>query len=103
MTWLQSLIAWLAALLAPAVPVDDLEPARAAAAVSVAAASMAADDAKPDPTPGPTPPRPDVCPDCKGTGWIVHGDGHRTPCPCGVTPTKASPTTAAPAAETPRR
>jgi len=40
---------------------------------------------KPDPEPDPdvTPePNPDKnkCP-CKGSGWIVHGDGHKTPCP----------------------
>lgn len=31
-----------------------------------------------------TPDNPDVnkCP-CKGTKYITHGDGHRTPCPCG--------------------
>ena len=30
----------------------------------------------PVPTPAPT-----QCPDCKGTGFITHGDGHKTPCP----------------------
>jgi hypothetical protein len=102
----QAFLAWLAWLLAPVVT-DDLEQARAAAAVSVAAASMVADDA-PSPEPGPRPgPKPDVCPDCKGTGWIVHGDGHRTPCPCGATPNlgaaSASPATDSPAVDIPRR
>jgi hypothetical protein len=32
-------------------------------------------------TPLPTP-TPDVCPQCGGTGWITHGDGHKTKCPC---------------------
>lgn len=91
MTWLKAFLAWLAALLAPSLPTDDIEAARASAAVSVAVASMVADDAKPEPTPGPKPPTPDVCPDCKGTGWIVHGDGHRTPCPCGATPKGGQP------------
>lgn len=26
-------------------------------------------------------PKPDRCERCKGTGYITHGDGHRTPCP----------------------
>ena len=30
------------------------------------------------PTPVPT---PGQCKDCKGTGYITHGDGHKTPCP----------------------
>jgi hypothetical protein len=44
-------------------------------AVDLAVATMAD---SPAPTPGPT---PDKCGRCKGTGWITHGDGHRTPCP----------------------
>lgn len=32
-------------------------------------------------SPTPTPPGPAQCPRCHGTGWIKHGDGHRTPCP----------------------
>jgi len=31
--------------------------------------------------PQPNPPGPYDCPRCKDTGWITHGDGHRTPCP----------------------
>ena len=27
-------------------------------------------------------PNPENCP-CEGTGYIVHGDGHKTECPCG--------------------
>lgn len=27
-------------------------------------------------------PSPESC-DCRGTGYITHGDGHKTPCPCG--------------------
>ena len=27
-------------------------------------------------------PNPDTCP-CEGTGYIIHGDGHKTECPCG--------------------
>ena len=33
----------------------------------------------PDPTPGPKP--DECCGECEN-GWITHGDGHRTPCPC---------------------
>jgi hypothetical protein len=54
------------------------EHARAAAAISAARASMAVLD----PAPAPTPPPGGCCTECKGTGTIIHGDGHRTPCPC---------------------
>ena len=27
-------------------------------------------------------PNPENCP-CEGTGYIIHGDGHKTECPCG--------------------
>jgi hypothetical protein len=43
----------------------ELDPPRAAAAVAAARSSLAVE-----------------APDCGGTGVIVHGDGHRTPCPC---------------------
>ena len=33
--------------------------------------------AKPDPLPAPD----EKCIRCGGTGWITHGDGHKTPCP----------------------
>tara|TARA_B100000902_G_scaffold395722_1_gene454927 strand:- start:87 stop:476 length:390 start_codon:yes stop_codon:yes gene_type:complete len=33
----------------------------------------------PDDIDGPNP-DPDKCA-CKGSGWITHGDGHKTPCP----------------------
>lgn len=54
------------------------ESARAAASIAAARATMAVDGA---PAPEPQPPGK-CCEDCRGTGWIVHGDGHRTPCPC---------------------
>jgi len=79
------LLALLASILAAFAPPGEFEDAKAAAAVSVAASSMVAGDDRPRPDPRPGP-RPDVCPDCKGSGWIVHGDGHRTPCPCGIEP-----------------
>lgn len=57
----------------------DREAPRASGAVSVAYAATAVDAA---PQPTPEPPRPGCCTDCGGKGVIVHGDGHRTPCPC---------------------
>jgi len=48
---------------------------RDAVAVDWAVATMT------DRAPQPTPPSPYRCPRCKDTGWIIHGDGHRTPCP----------------------
>ncbi len=62
----------------------DREAGRAAAAVTAARASMAVEAPAPTP-PGPKPPKPEKCTECNGTGWIVHGDGHRTKCPCGAT------------------
>jgi hypothetical protein len=54
------------------------EHARAAASIAAARASMVHDA---DPQPAPTPPS-GCCVECRGTGWITHGDGHRTECPC---------------------
>jgi hypothetical protein len=34
------------------------------------------------PAPEPSPKPGECCKQCKGTGFITHGDGHRTPCPC---------------------
>jgi len=64
----------------------DREAGRAAAAVMAARASMLVESTPPAPPapPAPTPPTPAKCSDCQGTGWIVHGDGHRTRCPCGA-------------------
>jgi len=58
----------------PGTVVDDC---RDAVAVDLALATMT-DDA---PLPWPHPPTPYDCPRCRDTGWITHGDGHRTPCP----------------------
>lgn len=33
------------------------------------------------PAPSPTPDPDECCGECQN-GWITHGDGHRTPCPC---------------------
>jgi len=63
------LIAGCQALPLPADHLDD-------AAVDLAVATLAADR-----LPTPEPPQPYQCPRCKDTGWITHGDGHRTPCP----------------------
>lgn len=79
---------WLvAALAALSAEPDALERARPAAeaAVACAYASLLADAPAPapaPPAPGPKPPAPAVCTKCNGTGYIVHGDGHRTVCPC---------------------
>lgn len=77
--WLISVLVWLSA--DPAAV--DLEAPRAAAAVAAARASMTHDTGPAPPTPPPTPPKPgECCGDCGGTGFITHGDGHRTACPC---------------------
>lgn len=59
----------------------DLEAPRASAAVSAAYATTAIERA-PEPTPEPPAPKPRCCTECGGRGYIVHGDGHRTACPC---------------------
>jgi hypothetical protein len=67
----------LAALSADPAQID-LEAPRASAAVSAAYATTAVEKA-PEPKPEP---KPGCCTDCGGKGFIVHGDGHRTACPC---------------------
>jgi hypothetical protein len=57
----------------------DREAPRASAAVSVAYAAFAVEQA---PQPKPAPPKPGCCSECGGKGYVVHGDGHRTSCPC---------------------
>lgn len=74
----QWLLSVLAALSADPAQIDQEAP-RASAAVSVAYAATAPDKA---PEPKPEPPKPSCCTDCGGRGYIVHGDGHRTACPC---------------------
>jgi hypothetical protein len=79
---------WLVALLAAWSAEPDAlerEHPRAEAAVACAYASLltaAPAPATAPPAPGPTPPAPARCEKCNGTGYIVHGDGHRTVCPC---------------------
>jgi hypothetical protein len=78
--WILWILTWLSS--DPAV--FDREAARAAAAVSTARASMVVEAPSPTPpAPGPKP-KPAKCEDCNGTGWITHGDGHRTKCHCGA-------------------
>ena len=72
------LLAILAALSADPAQMDREAP-RASAAVSAAYAATAVEKA---PQPTPEPPKPACCTDCGGKGYIVHGDGHRTACPC---------------------
>jgi hypothetical protein len=76
--WMLSLLASLAADPAQI----DSEAPRAAAAVSAAYAATAPERVPP---PTPEPPKPDCCSECGGRGYIVHGDGHRTACPCPAT------------------
>jgi len=73
----QWLLAILASLSADQTQID-VEAPRASAAVSAAYAATAFEKA-PEPQPEP---KPECCPDCGGRGYIVHGDGHRTACPC---------------------
>jgi hypothetical protein len=78
---------WLLALLAglSAPPnAEAVERPRAAAAVAVAYAIVAGEAAPQPPAPAPKPPKPQPgkCPDCGGLGYIIHGDGNRTVCPC---------------------
>lgn len=93
----RSFIAFLASLAAEPAAVDQEQP-RAAAAVAVAYAGFAVEPPPPAPKPEPS----KCCSDCGGKGYIVHGDGHRTPCPCPAScPCKkapgASPATVSPA------
>lgn len=73
----QWLLAILASLSADPAQIDQEAP-RASAAVSVAYAATAPERA-PEPKPEP---KPGCCTDCGGNGFITHGDGHRTACPC---------------------
>jgi len=91
----QWLLSVLAALSADPAQIDREAP-RASAAVSASYATTAPERA-PEPTPEPPKPKPAVCADCGGRGYIVHGDGHRTTCPtCGGKATGASLTPDAP-------
>jgi hypothetical protein len=96
----RTLMAWLTWLSADPAEIS-LEAPRASAAVAVAYAPFATEQA---PQPKPEPPKPGCCTDCGGRGYIVHGDGHRTPCPCpascrckapAVPPATVSPSTPA--------
>jgi hypothetical protein len=72
--WIIWFLTWLSAD-----PADyPREAAKAAAAVSAARASMAVGEPSPAPTPAPG----GCCGECGGRGYIIHGDGHRTACPC---------------------
>lgn len=73
----QWMLSVLAALSADPAQIDQEAP-RASAAVQAAYAVTAPEKA-PEPKPEP---KPGCCTDCGGKGFIVHGDGHRTPCPC---------------------
>lgn len=92
--WLIWFLTWLSAS-----PADlPREAARAAASVAAARASMAVVE----PGPAPTPPAPGgCCVECRGTGWITHGDGHRTACPCPPSCSCKKPKTSCPDGECP--
>jgi len=91
----QWLLSVLAALSADPAQIDREAP-RASAAVSAAYATTAPERA-PEPQPEPPKPKPAVCADCGGKGYIVHGDGHKTICPtCGGKASGASSTPDAP-------
>lgn len=94
----RTILAWLTWLSADPAEIDREAP-RASAAVSVAYAAFATEQS---PQPKPQPPKPGCCTDCGGKGYILHGDGHRTACPCPPSckcksPPGASLTPAAPA------
>jgi hypothetical protein len=74
----QYILSVLASLAADPAQIDREAP-RASAAVSAAYSTTATEKA---PEPTPEPPKPGCCTECGGKGFIVHGDGHRTPCPC---------------------
>lgn len=74
----QYILALLASLAADPTEINREAP-RASAAVSAAYATTAVEKA---PQPTPEPPKPSCCTDCGGRGYITHGDGHHTACPC---------------------
>jgi len=80
---LWNFILWVLTWLSSDPATLDREAGRAAAAVTAARATMVV-EAPPAPTPPGPKPTPGKCTECNGTGWIVHGDGHRTKCPCGA-------------------
>jgi|LSQX01.3.fsa_nt_gb hypothetical protein len=77
MKYLLAILAFCVVLLGGCLPDDAALDLRDAVAVDLALATMS--DRTPQPRP--EPPTPYNCPRCKDTGWITHGDGHRTPCP----------------------
>ena len=73
-------------LVAGCLPTRAVADPRDEAAVEWAVATMVSDHA-PEPDP-----QPYACPRCQDTGWITHGDGHRTRCPdCSDGSGKGSP------------
>lgn len=73
---------WLASLFFPVAPPASNVDAKSAAAVAVAYAIVAPSSGEPTPPPPGPKPKPECCGDCRGTGFVTHGDGHKTPCPC---------------------
>ena len=95
----QYILSVLAALSADQTQMDREAP-RASAAVSAAYATTAQEKA---PQPQPEPPKPGCCTECGGKGYITHGDGHRTACPCPASCKCKSPTGAVLAPAAPAR
>jgi hypothetical protein len=77
MKYLLAILAFCVVLPAGCLPDEVALDLRDAVAVDLALATMTDHG----PAPRPDPPTPYDCPRCKDTGWITHGDGHRTPCP----------------------
>lgn len=77
MKHLMAILAFCILLLAGCLPDEGTIDLGDAVAVDLALSTMI----DPAPLPLPEPPTPYRCPRCKDTGWITHGDGHRTPCP----------------------
>jgi hypothetical protein len=94
----QYILSVLAALSADPAQIDREAP-RASAAVSAAYSATAVEKA-PQPQPEP---KPGCCTDCGGKGFIVHGDGHRTACPCPASCKCKNPSGASPASVSPVR
>jgi hypothetical protein len=93
------MLALLASLAADPAQIDREAP-RASAAVSAAYATTATEKA---PEPKPEPPKPGCCTECGGKGYITHGDGHRTACPCPASCKCKSPTGASSTSGLPTR
>jgi hypothetical protein len=78
---MKEFVLWILTIYSADPEVIDREPAKAYAACSAAYATLEVVAPKPKPKPQPKP-NDGCCGECGGTGFITHGDGHKTPCPC---------------------